>query len=392
MKKLNQIILRKPNEIIEVLNRPLSSVGYKAYNFILSKFQEQKSNHIVIPTSEILDNIGATNSYEEIYLHLDELQNTQVKSIDKRGKLWGGFVLLSAFKKIDEGLYLEIPQIIADRLFKDENLYYTTIKLLEEKSFKSSYSLIFYEIFKKYNKVELPIYTIEELRQMTRTVDKYKVFYEFKRNVLFPAIKEINAFDSKFVYDFEEIYLGKKINKIKFIKTLKELKEPQLSLPNNSSKTISSEKLLSAIEKVKKNIHIARKFSKRAVNNAVKQYGEEIVIAGLERMSTYNFPIEKFANFLTSTLSEVKKEKEVKRTPAPTIKKEEKVVPLTPAVPKEELSDLDKFKSKVLGQAHSQLSETDWQRLILEVYQAKTKDMVEVIIKKYDLEINLTLI
>lgn len=391
MKKLNQIILRKPNEIIEVLNRPLSSVGYKAYNFILSKFQEQKSNHIVIPTSEILDNIGATNSYEEIYLHLDELQNTQVKSIDKRGKLWGGFVLLSAFKKIDEGLYLEIPQIIADRLFKDENLYYTTIKLLEEKSFKSSYSLIFYEIFKKYNKVELPIYTIEELRQMTRTVDKYKVFYEFKRNVLFPAIKEINAFDSKFVYDFEEIYLGKKINKIKFIKTLKELKEPQLSLPNNSSKTISSEKLLSAIEKVKKNIHIARKFSKRAVNNAVKQYGEDIVIAGLERMSTYNFPIEKFANFLTSTLSEVKKEKEVKRTPAPTIKKEEVITP-APAVPKDELSDLDKFKSKVLGQAHSQLSETDWQKLILEIYQAKTKDMVEEIIKKYDLEINLTLI
>lgn len=391
MKKLNQIILRKPNEIIEVLNRPLSSVGYKAYNFILSKFQEQKSNHIVIPTSEILNTIGATNSYEEIYLHLDELQKTQVKSIDKRGKLWGGFVLLSAFKKIDEGLYLEIPQIIADRLFKDENLYYTTIKLLEEKSFKSSYSLIFYEIFKKYNKVELPIYTIEELRQMTRTVDKYKVFYEFKRNVLFPAIKEINAFDNKFVYDFEEIYLGKKINKIKFIKTLKELKEPQLSLPNNSSKTISSEKLLSAIEKVKKNIHIARKFSKRAVNNAVKQYGEDIVIAGLERMSTYNFPIEKFANFLTSTLSEVKKEKEVKRTPAPTIKKEEVITP-APAVPKDELSDLDKFKSKVLGQAHSQLSETDWQKLILEIYQAKTKDMVEEIIKKYDLEINLTLI
>ena len=328
MKKLNQIILRKPNEIIEVLNRPLSSVGYKAYNFILSKFQEQKSNHIVIPTSEILDAIGATNSYEEIYLHLDELQKTQVRSIDKRGKLWGGFVLLSAFKKIDEGLYLEIPQIIADRLFKDENLYYTTIKLLEEKSFKSSYSLIFYEIFKKYNKVELPIYTIEELRQMTRTVDKYKVFYEFKRNVLFPAIKEINAFDSKFVYDFEEIYLGKKINKIKFIKTLKELKEPQLSLTNNSSKIIPSEKLVLAITKAKSNIYISRKYRQTTINKAIKQFGEDLVIAGLNKLSSFNKEITSFSALLNSAITEIKAQREFEDLAnLKTIKKEEVITP-----------------------------------------------------------------
>ena len=99
MDKIKGVVLRKPNEIIEVLNRPLSSMGYKAYNFILSKFQEKKSNQIIISTSEILRAIGATDSYEELYQYLDELQKTQVKSIDKRGKLWGGFVLLSAFKK-----------------------------------------------------------------------------------------------------------------------------------------------------------------------------------------------------------------------------------------------------------------------------------------------------
>ena len=57
--KKNAIVF-KPNELIEVVNRPISSMGLKAYNLILQK-----------------------------------LQKVQVKSIDKRGKTWGSFVLIS---------------------------------------------------------------------------------------------------------------------------------------------------------------------------------------------------------------------------------------------------------------------------------------------------------
>ena len=153
MDKFKELILRKPNEIIEVINRPLSTMSWNAYNFILTKLQEKRTNQIIISPAEILKAIGATNLHEELYKCLDELQKTQVSSIDKKGKLWGGFVLLSAFKKNDKGLYIEIPQLIADRMFKNEDLYYTTIKLIEQKSFKCSYSLVFYEIFKKYENV-----------------------------------------------------------------------------------------------------------------------------------------------------------------------------------------------------------------------------------------------
>ena len=50
-----------------------------------------------------------------------------------------------------------MPSLIINELLKQEEMYYTTIKLLEEKTFKCVYSIVFYEIFKKYENVELPI-------------------------------------------------------------------------------------------------------------------------------------------------------------------------------------------------------------------------------------------
>ena len=312
MDKIKGVVLRKPNEIIEVLNRPLSSMGYKAYNFILSKFQEKKSNQIIISTSEILRAIGATDSYEELYQYLDELQKTQVKSIDKRGKLWGGFVLLSAFKKIDKGIYLEIPSLIANRLFKDENLYYTTIKLLEEKSFKSSYSLIFYEIFKRYENVSIPKYTLEDLRNMTKTETKYKIYYEFKRNVLNPALKEINSFNQKYIYEFQEEYLGRKVYKIKF-KKIEKTKETEESTKQGKLLPALPEKLLKAIEKAKKNRFIQEKYSQRAVDKAFEQFGEELLIKGLNELYKYNKSISSFSKILNAKIDDIKRAEEVKK-------------------------------------------------------------------------------
>ena len=400
--KKDDLIVYKPNELIEVISRPISVVGLKAYNSILKRFQEEKKPSIIISPKDVLTEIGSSDSYEELYNYLDELQKTQVKSIDKRGKLWGGFVLISEFKKVNGGISVAIPPTIYNALCsnekKEKDLYYTAIKLLEQKSFKCSYSLVFYEIFKRYENVEIPIYSIEDLKKLTKTTDTYKLFADFKRRVLLPAIKEVNKYESKYVYSHIEFKIGRKVDKIKFTKTLKGLEEPQLSLSSTSSKSISSkelsEKLLSAIEKAKKNIHIARKFSKRAINNAVKQYGEEIVIAGLEKMSSYNEPIYKFSNFLTFTLSELKKEKEVKEISKSKIKKEEIITPapVVKKIQKTKLNELDQLKSDICNQARKQLGATEvLLNLFNEIVVTSSKEEVLLLIKKYDLEINLNL-
>lgn len=309
-------LIFKPNELIEVISRPVSLLGLKAYNSILKRLQTNNTDRMVIAPLEILEEIGSTNSYDELYTYLDELQKTQVKSIDKRGKLWGSFVLISEFKKLDDGIFVAVPPSIYNVLCgkdkKQEEMYYTTIKLLEEKSYKCSYSIIFYEIFKKYEKVELPIYTVEELRNLTKTEDKYKVYADFKKRVIIPALKEINSFDTKYTYNYEEEYLGRKVYKIKFTKAEK-TKEAAENTKQTKLLPALSDKLLKAIEKAKKNRYVQEKYSQRAVDKALEQFGEELLIKGLNELYKYQKSISSFSKILNAKIDDIKRAEEVKK-------------------------------------------------------------------------------
>lgn len=391
---IDEIIIYKPNELIEIVNRPISEVGLKVYNFIIKKLQDLETDRIVIPLSELL--IENNTNYEYIYNYLDELQKIQVKSIDKRGKLWGSFVLLAEYKKVDEGIFVQVPATIHKALCmkgkKQEELYYTTIKLLEEKSFKCSYSLIFYEIIKKYDgeNIEMPIYTLEEIRQMTGTVNKYKLYYDFKKRVLNPAMEEINKFSQKYSYDFKEIKVGKTINKIQFIK---EKKSAENIIDITPIKEVEeySDKFLAAIEKVKKNQYVAKKYSQRAVRKAVQQFGEERVIKAFKEMYKYNRTITSFSKFLNASISEIKENEK--------LKKEIKEKNITTAEIKQEINkpiDISTFEgmrnfisSELMN---SNNIETSKKIIILgELSNLKEVEELKEIVAKYNLEINLKL-
>lgn len=394
MDKAKELILYKPNEIIEVTNRPLSTMSWNAYTFILAKLQEAKSSKIIIPPAEILTAIGATNLHEELYKCLDELQKIQVKSIDKRGKSWGGFVLLSAFKKNDNGLYLEIPQLIADRMFKNEDLYYTTIKLLEEKAFKCSYSLVFYEIFKKYEKVSIPEYPLEILRQLTKTENKYKVYADFKKRVIVPALKEINSFDNKYIYSFTEEYLGRKVEKIRFNRM-----DKTLEIKTEQAKTLPklSEKLLLAIEKAKKNRFVQKKYSQRAVDNAVKQFGEDLVAKGLIKLYDFEKAISSFAKILNATIDDIKRSETVKNQGINTQEHSEKAVK-NEITGSEKLQNqensFDKLLQMVSTQSTEQIKEFPTEKKVkfyTELAGTKNIEDLKKFCDKYNLIINLEL-
>ena len=391
---IDEIIIYKPNELIEIVNRPISEVGLKVYNFIIKKLQDLETDRIVIPLSELL--IENNTNYEYIYNYLDELQKIQVKSIDKRGKLWGSFVLLAEYKKVDEGIFVQVPATIHKALCmkgkKQEELYYTTIKLLEEKSFKCSYSLIFYEIIKKYDgeNIEMPIYTLEEIRQMTGTVNKYKLYYDFKKRVLNPAMEEINKFSQKYSYDFKEIKVGKTINKIQFIKEKKSAENIIDITPIKEVKEYS-DKFLAAIEKVKKNQYVAKKYSQRAVRKAVQQFGEERVIKAFKEMYKYNRTITSFSKFLNASISEIKENEK--------LKKEIKEKNITTAEIKQEINkpiDISTFEG-MRNFISSELKnsnniETSKKIIILgELSNLKEVEELKEIVAKYNLEINLKL-
>lgn len=396
---IDELTIYKPNELIEIVNRPISEVGLKVYNFIIKKLQDLETDRIVIPLSELL--IENNTNYEYIYNYLDELQKIQVKSIDKRGKLWGSFVLLAEYKKVDEGIFVQVPATIHKALCmkgkKQEELYYTTIKLLEEKSFKCSYSLIFYEIIKKYDgeNIEMPIYTLEEIRQMTGTVNKYKLYYDFKKRVLNPAMEEINKFSQKYSYDFKEIKVGKTINKIQFIKEKKSAENIIDITPIKEVKEYS-DKFLAAIEKVKKNQYVAKKYSQRAVKKAVQQFGEEMVIKAFKEIYKYNKTITSFSKFLNSAISEIKENESLKKE----IKKKNAPVKTENNINKEEtinetfdLSTFEGMKSFVYKELMF-LKNIDPNKKIAifaELSPIQNIDDLKTLIKKYNLEINLKL-
>lgn len=304
MKKENAIVF-KPNELIEVVNRPISSTGLKAYNIILQKLQKANTDRMVISPSDI--DLDDTRNYDELYAYLDELQKVQVKSIDKRGKTWGSFVLISEFKKLDEGIFVAVPPSIYNVLCgkdkKQEELYYTTIKLLEEKSFKCSYSIIFYEIFKKYEKIGIPTYTLEELKELTKTKEKYKEYKDFKRYVIKNVLNEINKYDSKYNYSFEEIKIGRKVNSIQFTR---ENKDKDIIDAEIVEDTPMSDKLINAIKKAKKSLYLQNAYSQKAMEKLVKKYDEKLIIKALGEVAKYNQEIKSFSSIMTSKIEDIK--------------------------------------------------------------------------------------
>lgn len=391
MKKENAIVF-KPNELIEVVNRPISSMGLKAYNLILQKLQKANTDRMVISPSDI--DLEGSRNYDELYAYLDELQKVQVKSIDKRGKTWGSFVLISEFKKLDEGIFVAVPPSIYNVLCgkdkKQEELYYTTIKLLEEKSFKCSYSIIFYEIFKKYEKIGIPTYTLEELKGLTKTSNKYKVYYEFKRWVLNPAIKEINKYDSNYNYSFEEIKIGRKVDSIQFIRQNKAKDIIDAEIVED---TPMSDKLINAIKKAKKSLYVQNAYSQKAMEKLLKKYDEKLIIKALGEVAKYNQEIKSFSSIMTSKIEDIKNSSNKALD-----EKMEKREKGSPNLPKDEIqlqendvvSDEVEHLKKLL---HHQAKDQGKLSPIMEslIKACRTKEDIKMVANDFKIELNLEL-
>lgn len=391
MKKENAIVF-KPNELIEVVNRPISSMGLKAYNLILQKLQKANTDRMVISPSDI--DLEGSRNYDELYAYLDELQKVQVKSIDKRGKTWGSFVLISEFKKLDEGIFVAVPPSIYNVLCgkdkKQEELYYTTIKLLEEKSFKCSYSIIFYEIFKKYEKIGIPTYTLEELKGLTKTSNKYKVYYEFKRWVLNPAIKEINKYDSNYNYSFEEIKIGRKVDSIQFIRQNKAKDIIDAEIVED---TPMSDKLINAIKKAKKSLYVQSAYSQKAMEKLLKKYDEKLIIKALGEVAKYNQEIKSFSSIMTSKIEDIKNSSNKALD-----EKMEKREKGSPNLPKDEIqlqendvvSDEVEHLKKLL---HHQAKDQGKLSPIMEslIKACRTKEDIKMVANDFKIELNLEL-
>ncbi|MGL4999459.1 MAG: hypothetical protein ACRC5T_10865, partial [Cetobacterium sp.] len=315
---------------------PLTAQGLLTYDFILHRLQQEKTDNLILSLNEITAAIGIKGNYDEIYLYLDSLQRIRIESKDVKGKLWGAFNLLSEYKKCEDGVFVAVPPTISKALkTQDDNkdsLYYTTIKLLEKRVFRCVYSLIFYDLFKKYEKINIPILDLDEIREFTGTINKYPEYKAFKVHVLKKAVEELNAFEKKYEYDFEEIKIARRVHKIKFTKNEKNT--------INISENLISENLEKAILKARKNRFIDDVYSAKAIDKLILKYNEEDIIKGLNELYKYNSEIVNFSKILNSKIKDIVDSKKVKP-------KKEVVKVVEPKVEVLEKSELDLEKEKL---------------------------------------------
>ena len=85
---------------------------------------------------------------------------------------------------------------------------FTQYELIQILGLKSSYSIFFYELFKRNLYKHTVIITIRELRKRLALEEKYSQFGDFRRNVVDIAMHEINEYTNLTVtYQLQKIYL-----------------------------------------------------------------------------------------------------------------------------------------------------------------------------------------
>ncbi len=94
---------------------------------------------------------------------------------------------------------------------------YTPINLKIWFELKNSYSQRFYDLLRAWSGTKDVInYKLEYIRKVLLLENKYKVYSDFKKRVLLPAVKELNS-TGYFEIEFKEIRKGRSIDSIDFI-------------------------------------------------------------------------------------------------------------------------------------------------------------------------------
>ena len=228
--EINEVIKASP--AIQIQSK-ITHLQRRAWNVLLANAYDELPNKDIhrVSVAELAKSLGF-DSHNEDYLKetLEALVDCTVEwnilGKDKKQR-WGVAALLAS-AEISNGIctYGFAPHL-RYKLYNPR--IYTKLNLRLQNRFTSRYALILWEVCFDYfdiarNKGEtsfIPLETFRELMGLEK--DEYPLFKEFNRNVIKPAIKEINEL-TNFCVEIEEKRIGRKIGELKFrISRLKEI-------------------------------------------------------------------------------------------------------------------------------------------------------------------------
>ncbi|HDR7594544.1 RepB family plasmid replication initiator protein (plasmid) [Bacillus mycoides] len=104
---------------------------------------------------------------------------------------------------------------------------FTSYRLANVVKLKSTYAIRIYELLKQYEDLKERTISLENLRYYLDAMDVYPNYANFKQRVLNPSQKELNQ-KTDISFEFEEIKLGRKVQKIRFTIRSQKRKDPDL--------------------------------------------------------------------------------------------------------------------------------------------------------------------
>lgn len=248
----------KPNQLISLtFSKVITSTQRKAYNWFLKtaqdviKFNDVKkytdiddtrSYRFEINCKQLHDKVGIqnkNNSFLEQEFKKLMAVIVEVKKNDNK-KDWLAFSLLPRVERKNNKYFYNLDGFLVKAL--KEQKFFTPLNLVTMNSLVSQYSVFFYELAIRYQKYKIPKMSIEEVRELTNTINIYKDFPDFRKRVLDGACREISE-KTDIILSYTTEKIGRKIA---FIDFQMERKEETLTLKVDVDSGIEKE-----VEKIK---------------------------------------------------------------------------------------------------------------------------------------------
>ena len=224
------MLLAKIEEVIKAspaiqIQSKITHLQRRAWNVLLANAYNELPDRDIhtVSMAELAAKLGYDSKDQE-YLKetLEALVDCTVKwnVLDKNKKEEWGVAALLGSAAIKEGVCTySFAAHLRPKLHNP--LMYTRLNLRLQNEFKSQYALILWEVCFDYFDVhwgqgETPYIPIEKFRELMGVeTHEYPLFGELNRNVIKPAIQEINALTDYFV-EVERKRIGRKVGELKF--------------------------------------------------------------------------------------------------------------------------------------------------------------------------------
>lgn len=242
--EINEVIKASP--AIQIQSK-ITHLQRRAWNVLLANAYDELPNRDIhrVSVAELAKSLGFNSrDYDHLKETLEALVDCTVKwnilGKDKKEE-WGVASLLAEARIKDGVCTYAYPPYLRTRLYNPR--LYTKLNLRLQNQFTSRYALVLWEVCFDYfdlsrHEGETPFIPLETFRElMGLDSDDYPLFKELNRNVIKPAIEEINAL-TNFHIEIENKRFARKIAELKFrISRLREI--PTIQEPETPQKPIS---------------------------------------------------------------------------------------------------------------------------------------------------------